>query len=130
MGVWYVTKAVARHLKNHNINGSIINIGSINGNSVPAMEGSAYSISKAAVTHLTKALVGELSPHKIRINCISPGYFKTPMNRSDIDKVLPHIPYGNIADPSYLDGLILYLASNKASRYVTGSCFTIDGGMS
>ena len=130
MGVWYVTKAVARHMKNHNIHGSIINIGSINGSSVPAMKGSAYSISKAAVTHLTKTLVGELSPHKIRINCISPGFFKTPMNSVDIDKILPHIPYGNIADLSDLDGLILYLASNEASRYVTGSCFTIDGGMS
>ncbi len=130
MGVWYVTKAVAWHMKNHNIQGSIINIGSINGNSVPAMEGSAYSISKAAVIHLTKTLIAELSPHKIRINCISPGFFKTPMNSVDIDKVLPHIPYGSIADPSDLDGLILYLASNEASRYVTGSCFTIDGGMS
>lgn len=76
MGVWYVTKAVAHHMKNNNIHGSIINIGSVNGDSVPAMGGCAYSISKAAVIHLTKTLVGELSPHKIRINCISPGWSK------------------------------------------------------
>jgi NAD(P)-dependent dehydrogenase (short-subunit alcohol dehydrogenase family) len=129
-GVWYVTKAVARHMKNHTIHGSIMNITSINGSSIPAREYSAYSISKAAVIHLTKALVGELSPYKIRVNCISPGYFKTPMNKPDIDKVIPYIPCENIANPSDLDGLILYLASNKASRYVTGSHFTIDGGMS
>ncbi|MFQ3307728.1 MAG: NAD(P)-dependent dehydrogenase (short-subunit alcohol dehydrogenase family) [Candidatus Midichloriaceae bacterium] len=130
MGVWYVTKEVANHMKNHNIQGSIINIGSINGDCVPATNGCAYSVSKAAVIHLTKTLVGELSPHKIRINCISPGWFKTPMNGPDIDRVISCIPYGDIANPSDMDGLVLYLSSNKASRYVTGSCFTIDGGMS
>lgn len=73
MGVWYVTKAVANHMKNHAIHGSIINIGSVNGDAVPAKSGAAYCISKAAVIHLTKTLVGELSPHRIRINCISSG---------------------------------------------------------
>ncbi len=130
MGVWYVTKAVANHMKDHEIHGSIITIGSIRGEVLPSTKGTAYSISKAAVIHLTKTLVGELSPHKIRINCISPGYFKTPMNTPDIHKVIPHIPYGDIAEPSDMDGLMLYLASNKASAYVTGACFTIDGGMS
>ncbi|AIL13503.1 3-ketoacyl-(acyl-carrier-protein) reductase [Candidatus Paracaedimonas acanthamoebae] len=130
MGVWYVTKAVANHMKNYGIHGSIINIGSVNGNAIPAKGGTAYSISKAAVIHLTKTLVGELSPHKIRINCISPGWFRTPMNGPDIEQIIPLIPYGDIAQSSDLDGLILYLASNEASRYVTGSTFTIDGGMS
>lgn len=130
MGVWYVTKAVACHMKNHNIDGSIIQIGSINGGAIPATEASAYSISKAAVIHLTKTLVGELSPHHIRVNCVSPGWFRTPMNGPGVEKVIPYIPYGDIGEPSDLDGLILYLSSNQASRYVTGSCFTIDGGMS
>jgi len=126
MGVWYVTKVIVKHMKEHSIHGSIINIGSINGDAVPWNIGSAYSISKAAVRHLTKTLVGELSPHKIRINCISPGWCRTPMSRSSVDKV----PSGDIAEPSDLDGLILYLASNDASHYVTGSCFTIDNGAS
>ncbi len=130
MGVWYVTKAAASHMKNNNIHGSIINISSVNGDSVPATGGCAYSISKAAVIHLTKTLVGELSPHKIRINCISPGWFKTPMNGPDVDQIIRHIPYGDIANPTDMDGLIMYLSSNEASRYVTGACFTIDGGIS
>jgi Dehydrogenases with different specificities (related to short-chain alcohol dehydrogenases) len=130
MGVWYVTKSAANHMKAHGIHGSIINIGSVNGRAIPATEACAYSISKAAVIHLTKTLVGALAPYKIRINCISPGFFRTPMNSPDIEKVIPHIPSGNIAAPSDMDGLILYLASNNASRYVNGSCFTIDGGMS
>ena len=130
MGVWYVTKAVANHMKNHDIHGSIINIGSVNGDAIPAKCGAAYSVSKSAVIHLTKTLVGELSPHKIRINCISPGWIRTPMNGPDLEQIIPMIPYGDIAEPSDLDGLILYLASNNASKYVTSSTFTIDGGMS
>ena len=130
MGVWYVTKAAATHMKNHNIAGSIINIGSVNGNDVPATKGTAYSISKAAVIHMTKTLVGELSPLKIRINCISPGWVKTPMLGQNAHKIIPHIPHGDIPEPECLDGLILYLASNKASKYVQGACFTIDGGIS
>lgn len=130
MGVWYVTKVVANHMKNHGIHGSIINIGSVNGDAIPAKGGAAYSVSKAAVIHLTKTLVGELSPHKIRINCISPGWIRTPMNGPDLEQIIPLIPYGDIAEPSDLDGLILYLASNNASKYVTGVCLTIDGGMS
>jgi hypothetical protein len=50
------------------------------------------------------------------------------MNGPDIGHITPLIPYGDIAEPSDLDGLILYLASNSASKYVTGSNFTIDGG--
>lgn len=130
MGVWYVTKAVATHMKNHKIEGSIINIGSINGDAIPAIYGAAYSISKAAVIHLTKTLVGELAQNKIRINCVSPGWFRTPMNNKEIDRVKPYIPHGDIGEPDNLDGLILYLASNKASSYVQGSNFTIDGGIS
>ncbi|MBS0236082.1 MAG: SDR family oxidoreductase [Proteobacteria bacterium] len=131
MGVWYVTKSAAIHMKRHDIRGSIINIGSVNGEGVPDKDGAAYSVSKAAVIHLTKTLVGELSPYKIRINCISPGWFKTPMNSPSIEKqIRPFIPLGSIAEPSDLDGIILYLASHNASKYVTGACFTVDGGIS
>jgi len=127
---WYVTKEVANHMKHHSIHGSIINIGSVNGDAIPAKSGTAYCISKAAVIHLTKTLVGELSPNKIRITCISPGWIRTPMNGPDVEQIIPLIPYGDIAEASDLDGLILYLASNDASKYVTESTFTIDGGMS
>ena len=130
MGVWYVTKAIANHMKKNSIHGSIINVGSVNGDAIPAKGGAAYSVSKAAVIHLTKTLVGELSPHKIRINCISPGWFRTPMNGPDVKHIIPFIPYGDIAEPSDLNGMILYLASNHASKYVTGSTFTVDGGIS
>ena len=130
-GTWYVTKVVANIMKNHKIEGSIINIGSINGDAIPYISGASYNASKAAVMHMTKSLVGELSPHKIRINAISPGFFKTDMTK-DIpsEKLSQKIPLRFIANPSELDGTILYLASNKASKYVTGTVITVDGGIS
>mgnify|MGYP002378615137 CR=1 FL=1 len=134
LGIWYVTKEVANHMKDHGIEGSIINIASINGADVPAFGAAGYCASKAAVLQLTKALVGELAKYKIRINSISPGIFQTQMTAESIKANQGHIlqktPLNFIADPKDLDGILLYLASNKASRYVTGSCNTVDGGVS
>ncbi len=134
MGAWYVTKAVANHMKKHYIHGSIINIGSVNGDRFPYKEITAYAASKAAVIHMTKSLVTELSRYKIRINTINPGAIQSDLlgspNKHDPDFWKDKIPVGFIAEPSDLDGLILYLASNSASKYVTGACLTIDGGTS
>ena len=94
------------------------------------------SASKAAVIQMTKALVGELAAAKIRINCVMPGLVRTPLSEHRLDTEEKRkergsqIPLGFVADPSDLDGLILYLACNKASRYVTGSSIVIDGGVS
>jgi len=136
MGVWYVTKATANHMKNHGIHGSIINISSVNGANYLQANRVGYCASKTAVIQMTKALVGELSPNKIRVNCIVPGPFHTPataykVSTPELRKTLEaSIPLGFFAEPSDLDGLMLYLASNNASKYVTGSTFTIDGGIS
>jgi NAD(P)-dependent dehydrogenase (short-subunit alcohol dehydrogenase family) len=135
MGVWYMTKSMANHMKQHGIHGSIINIGSINGEVLPSSIGASYNASKAAVMHLTKSLVNELSPYNIRINAISPGFFPTDMTKSAnaddfLDDVVKKIPLGFIPKLSDLDGTILYLASNKMSRYVTGTIITVDGGIS
>jgi len=136
MGVWYVSKAVTNHMRNHGIHGSIINIGSVNGANKLVAQIGGYCASKAAVIQLTKALVGELAEHNIRINCINPGYHKTPMTADRVDnestksELEKQIPLGFIANPADIDGLILYLASNQASRYVTGSIITVDGGIS
>ncbi|HJK85661.1 MAG TPA: SDR family oxidoreductase [Candidatus Megaira endosymbiont of Stentor roeselii] len=136
MGIWYVTQFMAMHMKDNSIKGSIINIASINGTTKLGKNITGYCVSKAAVIQLTKALVGELSEAKIRINCIVPGLFPTPLtdsylsileNRQVITNV---IPLNFVATLSDLDGIILYLSSNKASRYVTGSSITVDGGMS
>ena len=136
MGVWYVTKAVANHMKNHAIQGSIINIASVNGDGFPFSEVTAYGISKAGVIHMAKTLMKELAQYKIRINTISPGLFQTPMTeprlKTEEDKIKysAKIPLGFVAQPKDLNGALLLLASNNLSAYMTGTCLTVDGGKS
>lgn len=136
IGVWYVTKAVANHMKTHEIHGSIINIASINGDAFPYKEATAYATAKAAVIHMAKSLVIELSKYNIRINTISPGLFQTPMtaHRLSTDQqqkdFAEMIPLGFVATPKDLDGALLLLASNAHSSYMTGTCITVDGGKS
>ncbi|MCC8416028.1 MAG: SDR family oxidoreductase [Rickettsia endosymbiont of Gnoriste bilineata] len=136
LGAWYVTKKVANHMRNHGVHGSIINISSVNGANRLSENIAGYCASKASVIQMTKALVGELAKAHIRINCIIPGIFHTPLtdyklNTEEKRKAISELtPLNFIAEPNDLDGAILYLASNKASRYVTGSCITVDGGVS
>ena len=123
-------------MKQHGLAGSIINISSVNATDYLHPNRAGYCASKAAIIQMTKALVGELGDAGIRINCILPGLFHTPATdyklqteeqRAEITRL---IPLHFIAKPSDLDGTILYLASNKASPYVTGSIITVDGGIS
>ena len=130
-GLWHMTKAVVNHMKEFKIPGSIINVSSVNGQNCLNENATAYCASKAGVIQLTKALVGELSRYQIRINCISPGWFHTPMtSKYDPGMMAAQNPLGFVGIPSDLDGVLLLLASNKASRYITGTTITVDGGIS
>lgn len=130
-GLWHMTKAVANHMKALKIPGSIINISSVNGQNCLSAGSTGYSASKAAVIQLTKALVGELSLHQIRINAIAPGWFHTPMtDKYDPKMMVADNPLGFVGVPGDLDGVLLLLASNQASRYITGVTITVDGGVS
>lgn len=133
-GVWYITREVAKIMKQNNTPGSIINIGSIRANNFIKSEIAGYCLSKSAVQQMTRVLALELSPFNIRVNCIDPGVFQTPITKENIEKsgdyIKSLIPANFIAKPEEITDLALYLASNKASKYVTGSCITIDGGAS
>lgn len=123
-------------MKRRGTQGAIININSVNGANYLQANRVGYCASKAAVMQMTKALVRELSPHGMLVNCIVPGPFHTAATDYKVstpelkENLKASIPLGFFAEPSDLDGLVLYLASNHASKYVTGASFTIDGGMS
>ena len=131
--VWNLTQIIAQHMIDKKISGSIIYIGSVSALEKPGKEYSAYNMSKASILSLTKSLVGELSLYNIRVNTVSPGWIETEMTKAMIKKhehlMKKLIPLNFIGQPSDLDGIILYLASNTASHYVTGSNFIIDGGL-
>jgi NAD(P)-dependent dehydrogenase (short-subunit alcohol dehydrogenase family) len=130
-GTWMVTQEATKRLVAKSIGGSIINIASILGERV--MPGVlTYTVSKAGVVQLTKALALEWARHNIRINAIAPGYVETDLNRallqSDMGKkIIQRIPQRRTGELSDLDGPLLLLASD-ASAFMTGVILPVDGG--
>jgi NAD(P)-dependent dehydrogenase (short-subunit alcohol dehydrogenase family) len=109
----------------------VINVGSIDGIQVPALETYAYSASKAAVHHLTRVLAKKLAP-KVTVNAIAPGPFESKMMAETLnrfgDMIKAGCPMGRIGEPDDMAGAAIYLAS-KAGAYVTGAVLPVDGGI-
>jgi NAD(P)-dependent dehydrogenase (short-subunit alcohol dehydrogenase family) len=133
-GTWLVTQSAAMHMKRHKIPGSIINVASTLGDRRPVAGASAASVSKAGIIHLTKQLVPELSRYNIRINSIIPGMFWSDLTAEQLtkrgDDIKSKIPLGFIGQVQDFEGAVLFLASHKASGYMTGASLTLDGGAS
>jgi NAD(P)-dependent dehydrogenase (short-subunit alcohol dehydrogenase family) len=111
----------------------VINIGSIDGLRVPALETYAYSSSKAAVHHLTRVLANRLGPKGITVNAVAPGPFESKMMaetmRAFKDAIVASCPLGRIGEPEDMAGVAIYLAS-RAGAYVNGAVIPVDGGIS
>jgi NAD(P)-dependent dehydrogenase (short-subunit alcohol dehydrogenase family) len=111
----------------------VINIGSIDGIQVPALETYAYSASKAAVHHLTHVLARRLAPKRITVNAVAPGPFESKMMAATLerfgDAIAESCPLGRIGTPEDMAGVAIFLAS-RAGAYVTGTVIPVDGGIS
>ena len=129
-GAWNVATEAARGMRERG-GGNIINTASITGFQTAAGTG-PYAVSKAGVLHMTRQLAMELARFNIRVNALAPGYFLTDINRDQLSgeageplrKRIAMRRYGELPD---LDGPLLLLASD-ASRFMTGSILTVDGG--
>ena len=114
--------------------GSIINISSAS-SGPPLSKAFAYSVSKASIKNLTYNLAREWAKSNVRVNALRPGFFPTKWNiKNFIDnkrkkQILNHTPMNRFGETSELIGGALYLASD-ASKFVTGTELTIDGGFS
>ena len=110
----------------------VVNIGSIDGLHVPALETYAYSTSKAAVHHLTRVLARQLAPCGITVNAVAPGPFESKMMAETLerfrDAIIGSCPMGRIGEPEDMAGVAIYLAS-RAGAYVTGAVIPVDGGI-
>jgi len=130
-GVARVGRAVARSMVAAGKGGAIVNTASIAG--VLVAKGlSTYSVTKAAVIQLTKAMALELAPHKIRVNALAPGYFPTELNEHFLAseggrKMLARFPMQRAGRLEELDGALMLLASDAGS-YMTGTILVVDGG--
>lgn len=109
----------------------VINIGSIDGLSIPPRDSFAYTASKAAVHHLTRHLGAVLAADHVTVNAIAPGLFPTRMTAfmfEQPDGLAQSIPMGRAGEPADMAGIAIYLAS-RAGAYVTGAVIPVDGGV-
>ena len=112
--------------------GSIINLSSAS-SGPPLSRVFTYSIAKAGVNQVTQFLARELAPHNIRVNAILPGFFPAEQNRKlltpeRVASILGHTPMGRFGEAAELVGAAVYLASRRASGFVTGAILPVDGG--
>jgi NAD(P)-dependent dehydrogenase (short-subunit alcohol dehydrogenase family) len=118
--------------------GSIINIASVSAH-VPLSRVASYACAKAAVVNLTQFLAREWARAGVRVNSITPGFFPAEQNRRLLfnadgsptergRQILAHTPLGRYGDATELVGAAVFLASPRASSFVTGSDLRVDGG--
>jgi 3-oxoacyl-[acyl-carrier protein] reductase len=130
-GAYFTATEMARRMIARQQEGNIVNIASVLGFGVMKFV-SPYAISKAGLVQATKAMALELAANRIRVNALAPGYIDTDLNHAfwstpSGEKLTKRIPQRRVGAESDLDGAILLLASS-ASRYMTGSVVTVDGG--
>jgi 3-oxoacyl-[acyl-carrier protein] reductase len=117
--------------------GSIVNVASIA--ATRAVSGASYAAAKAGILGYTHQVATEVAPRGVRINCVSPGFMRTPMSTGErrgldaaaqeerIAAMATRPPMQRIGSVDDIAAAIAYLASDDA-RYVTGQEIVVDGG--
>jgi len=118
--------------------GSIINIASVSAH-LPLSRVVTYSAAKAAVLSLSQFLAREWAAKGVRVNTLTPGFFPAEQNRKLLfnedgsptartKSIWGHTPMNRFGESHELIGACLFLASHKASSFVTGTDIRVDGG--
>jgi NAD(P)-dependent dehydrogenase (short-subunit alcohol dehydrogenase family) len=130
-GALLTAQAAARRMLSQH-RGSIIFMASIAGiDPLPGL--GAYSVSKAGLLGLMRAMAKELGPSGIRVNAIAPGLIETRFaaalfqDRTAYERLIGRTPLGRHGQPDDIAGTVVFLASDAAA-YVTGQVLIVDGG--
>jgi len=131
-GAYFVAAEIGQRMIARGAEGRIVNISSPAGMK-PVFGLSLYSISKAALIHMTKAMAFEWARHNINVNAICPGHILTEMteefSKSDAGlKLKAGLPRKRMGAPEDLDTTLLALVS-PASRFMTGAIVSVDDGI-
>ena len=131
-GAFYLAQCVMPGMKARRF-GRIINTCSLAAKTGGLTAGTAYSVSKGALTSLTFSLARELASFGVTANGISPAYVKTPMiteqlNEAQRQKLLKDIPVGRFCEPEEFAHVVRFLASPLAG-FITGEIVDLNGGL-
>jgi NAD(P)-dependent dehydrogenase (short-subunit alcohol dehydrogenase family) len=130
--LFFACQSAAKIMIANDSGGKVINIASL-ASFVGLNEVAAYCASKGGVLALTRALGREWAVHRINVNAIAPGVFRTPLNEHLLaiqerhDMFVSRTPMGRVGKVDELVGAAIYLAS-PASDFMTGQSIVIDGG--
>lgn len=126
-GAFLCSQSFARHMALRGSGGAVVNIASTRAfMSEPGTE--AYSASKGGIVALTHAMAMSLSEHRIRVNCVSPGWIETPRVPARTKQDHLQHPVGRVGKPQDIAQACLFLA--EQSGFITGQNIIVDGGMS
>ena len=113
--------------------GRIINTSSLAAKTGGLTAGTAYSVSKGAMSALTFSLARELASHGVTANAIAPAYVKTPMVTEQLteaqrQELIKQIPVGRFCEPEEFAHAVRFLAS-PLSGFITGEVLDLNGGL-
>ncbi len=111
----------------HRADGSIVNITSIAGHAIHPFAGSAYSISKAALSALTREMAVEFAELGVRVNAVAPGEIATEMTGPEYEALIPRIPLNRMGTAEEVAAVVFRLC-NEDFGYVTGTEVFVTGG--
>jgi NAD(P)-dependent dehydrogenase (short-subunit alcohol dehydrogenase family) len=131
-GVFLACQVFGKGMVESGKGGSVINISSAS-SGPPLSKVFTYGVTKGGVNQITQFLAREWAPYRVRVNAILPGFFPAEQNRKILTEdrvasIFRHTPMNRFGEANELVGAAVYLASSKASSFVTGTVLRVDGG--